>query len=126
MVVHGHDGLCELTVTSSTHVAELRDGNIKEYEVTPEELGLKTGKLEEISIDTPEESASIMERIFSGDDKGTAREIALANAAGALVVSGQVENLKDGVNLAANTVDSGKASEKLNDLIKYSWANHRT
>ena len=67
-----------------------------------------------------------MERIFSGDDKGTAREIALANAAGALVVSGQVENLKDGVNLAANTVDSGKASEKLNDLIKYSWANHRT
>ena len=125
LVVHGHDGLCELTVTSPTHVAELREGNIKEYEITPEQLGLKTGKLEEISIDTPEESARIMERIFSGDEKGTAREIALANAAGALVVSGQVENLKEGVDLAAKTVDNGKAAEKLNDLIKFSWANHQ-
>ena len=125
LVVHGFDGLCELTVTSPTHVAELREGNIKEYEVTPEKLGLKTGKLEEISIDTPEESARIMERIFSGDEKGTAREIALANAAGALVVSGQVDNLEEGVNLAAKTVDNGKAAEKLNDLIKFSWANHQ-
>ena len=125
LVVHGHDGLCELTVTSPTHVAELREGNIKEYEITPEKLGLKTGKLEEITIDTPEESAKIMERIFSGDEKGTAREIALANAAGALVVSGQVENLEEGVDLAAKTVDNGKAAEKLNDLIKFSWANHQ-
>ena len=125
LVVHGFDGLCELTVTSPTHVAELREGNIKEYEVTPEKLGLKTGKLEEIRIDTPEESAGIMERIFSGDEKGTAREIALANAAGALVVSGQVENLEEGVDLATKTVDNGKAAEKLNDLIKFSWANHQ-
>ncbi|MBG56191.1 MAG: anthranilate phosphoribosyltransferase [Deltaproteobacteria bacterium] len=124
MVVHGHDGLCELTVTSPTHVAELRDGNIKEYEVTPEELGLKTGKLEEICINTPQQSAKIMKDIFSGDDKGTAREIALANAAGALVVSGRVENLEEGVDLAAATVDNGKAEAKLNDLIKFSWKNH--
>ena len=106
-------------------MVELREGNIREYEVTPEQLGLKTGKLEEISIDTPEESARIMERIFSGDEKGPAREIALANAAGALVVSGQVENLEEGVDLAAKTVDNGKAAKKLNDLIKFSWANHR-
>jgi anthranilate phosphoribosyltransferase len=106
-------------------VAELREGNIKEYEITPEELGLKTGKLEEIGIDSPEESASIMKSIFSGDEKGTAREIALANAAGALVVAGQVDNLEEGVVLAAKTVDNGKAAEKLNDLIKFSWANHQ-
>ena len=80
--------------------------------------------MDEISIDTPEESAKIMERIFSGDEIGTAREIALANAAGALVVSGQVENLKEGVDLAAKTVDNGKAAEKLNDLVKFSWAIH--
>ena len=67
-----------------------------------------------------------MKRIFSGDDKGTAREIALVNAAGALVVSGQVENLKEGVYLAAKTIDNGKAAEKLNDLINFSWANHQT
>ena len=125
MVVHGHDGLCELTVTSPTHVAELREGNIKEYEVTPEELGLKTGTLDEISIDTPEESARLMEKIFCGDEKGTARDIALANAAGALVVSGQVMNLVEGVDLAAKTIDNGKAAQKLNDLINFSRANQQ-
>jgi anthranilate phosphoribosyltransferase len=88
-------------------------------------LGLKTGSLKEIGIDTPEESARIIERIFSGDERGTAREIALANASGALVVSGLVDDLEEGVELAAKTVDSGKAAEKLTNLINYSWANHQ-
>ena len=87
LVVHGHDGLCELTVTAPTHVAELRDGRIREYDVNPEELGFKTGNLDEIRIDNPEESAKIIERIFSCQEQGTARDIALLNAAGALVVA---------------------------------------
>ena len=123
LVVHGHDGLCELTVTAPTYVAELRDGIIREYEVNPQELGFKIGNLDEIGIDSPEDSAKIIERIFSGDDKGTARDIALINAAGALVVAGLVDDLKDGVELAANTVDSGKAAEKIAQLIKFSLSN---
>jgi len=123
LVVHGQDGLCELTVTTSTHVAELRDGKIREYEVTPEELGFRKGNLNEIGINSPEESAKIIERIFSGAEKGTARDIALANAAAALVVAGLVNDLQDGVKLAAKTVDSGKATEKLTRLIKYTQTN---
>jgi len=125
LVVHGDDGLCELTVTAPTHVAELRDGKIREYDVTPDDLGFKQGNLADISIDSPEESAKIIERIFSGADTGTARDIALANAAGALVVSGLVDELREGVELAAKTVDSGKAEEKLKNLIKFSQANHQ-
>ena len=122
LVVHGHDGLCELTVTSPTYVAELRDGKILEYEVNPQELGFKTGNLDEIRIDSPEESARIIERIFSGADQGTARDMALINAAGALFVAGLVKNLKEGVELASKTVDSGKAAEKMENLIKFTQA----
>ncbi len=125
LVVHGDDGLCELTVTAPTHVVELRDGKIREYDVTPDELGFKQGNLDDIGIDSPEESAKIIEQIFSGADTGTARDIALANAAGALVVSGLVDELREGVELAAKTVDSGKAEEKLKNLIKFSQANHQ-
>jgi len=125
LVVHGEDGLCELTVTASTHVVELRDGKIREYDVTPDELGFKQGNLDDIGIDSPEESAKIIERIFSGADKSTARDIALANAAGALVVSGLVDDLREGVELASITVDSGKADEKLKNLIKFTWANKK-
>ncbi len=120
LVVHGHDGLCELTVTAPTHVAELRDGRIREYDVNPEELGFKTGNLDEIRIDNPEESAKIIERIFSCQEQGTARDIALLNAAGALVVAGIADDLKEGVKLATKTVDSGKAAKKMAQLIKFS------
>ena len=123
LVVHGLDGLCELTVSTSTHVTELRDGKIREYEVTPKELGLKKGNLDEIRINSPEESAKMIERILSGAEKGTARDIALANAAGALVVAGMVDDLQDGVKLAEKTVGSGKANEKLTSLIKYTQTN---
>ena len=119
LVVHGHDGLCELTVTAPTHVAELRDGRIREYEVNPEELGFKTGNLDEIRIDSPEESAKIIKRIFSCQEHGTARDMALINAAGALVVAGLADDLKEAVELATKTVDSGKAAEKMAQLIKF-------
>jgi len=108
-----------LTVTAPTHVAELRDGRIREYEVNPEELGFKTGNLDEIRIDSPEESAKIIKRIFSCQEHGTARDMALINAAGALVVAGLANDLKEAVELATKTVDSGKAAEKMAQLIKF-------
>ncbi len=85
-------------------------------------MGFKTGNLDEIRIDSPEESARIIERIFSGADQGTARDMALINAAGALFVAGLVKNLKEGVELASKTVDSGKAAEKMENLIKFTQA----
>ena len=119
LVVHGHDGLCELTITAPTHVAELRNGIINEYEINPQELGFKIGNLNEIRIDSPEESAKIIERIFSCQEQGTARDIALINAAGAIVVAGIADDLRQGVDLARETVDSGKAEEKMMQLINF-------
>lgn len=119
LVVHGHDGLCELTVTAPSHVAELRNGEIREYEVNPLELGLKKGNLDDIRINDPKESAKIIKKIFSGTQKDTARDIALINASGALVVAGLAGDLKEGVDLAKKTIDSGKAESKLEHLVKF-------
>ena len=119
MVVHGHDGLCELTVTAPTHVAELRDGKILEYEITPEELGLKTGNLKEISINNPKDSAEIIEKIFSCRANSTARDMAVINAAGALVVAGISQNLNEAVELAKETLSNGKALRKMEQLKMY-------
>jgi len=119
MVVHGHDGLCELTVTAPTHVAELRDGKIFEYEITPEELGLKTGNLIEISINNPKDSAEIIKKIFSCRANSTARDMAVINAAGALVVAGISQNLNEAVELAKETLNNGKALRKMEQLKMY-------
>ena len=119
LVVNGNDGLCELTVTTNTHIAELRGGEITEYEVNPLELGLKKGNLDDIRIRNPEESAKIIKKIFDGTEKGTARDIALINAAGALVVAGLTNDLKEGLNLAKEALDSGNAEKKMTALINY-------
>ena len=119
MVVNGQDGLCEFTVTTSTNVAELRDGEIKEYMVEPIDLGLKKGKLDDIKIDNPSDSANIIKQIFDGTEKGTARDIALVNAAGALVVAGLSNDLNEGIEIARKTLESGKAEEKMKNLINF-------
>jgi len=119
MVVSGADGLCELTTTAETHIAELRDGEIRHYTITPEELGLKRGNLDEIRIDSPEQSARIIEKILVGEEQGTARDIALLNAAGALVIAGQADDIKSGLEQATEALDSGDATKKLKDLVDY-------
>ncbi|MBF0279526.1 MAG: anthranilate phosphoribosyltransferase [SAR324 cluster bacterium] len=119
MVFTGADGLCELTTTADTYISELRDGEIRHYTVTPEELGLKRGNLDDIRISSPEESARIIEKIFVGEEQGTARDIALLNSAAALVVGGVVDDLKTGLAKAAEAVDSGKAIEKLKSLVDF-------
>ncbi len=122
LAVHGEDGLCELTVTAPTIVAELRDGEIRRYTVTPEEVGLAPGKLDDIRTDSPEESAEMITRILSREDHGTPRDMALFNAAGAMVVAGKAADLREGVGLAKDSVDSGSSAEKLRQLIDFSQA----
>ncbi len=119
MVVTGADGLCELTTTAETHIAELRDGNVRQYSITPEELGLKRGNLDDIRIDSPQVSATLIRKILSGEEQGTARDIALLNAAAALVVAGKADDLKTGLAQASDAVDSGKAAQKLEALVAF-------
>ncbi|HHW39912.1 MAG TPA: bifunctional anthranilate synthase component II/anthranilate phosphoribosyltransferase [Syntrophomonadaceae bacterium] len=118
MVVHGEDGLDEITHTGRTRISELVDGEIRSYEVAPEDLGLKRGRLEDITGNTAEENARITLDVLNGRP-GPCRDVVLMNAGAALLVGGKVDSLKDGVRLAAEVIDSGAALRKLRELIDF-------
>jgi anthranilate phosphoribosyltransferase len=123
-VVHGLDGLDEITITGPTRVAEVRDGQIHTYEITPEEFGLSRAELEQISGGADAaENADIVQRILNGE-KSARRDVVLMNAAAALVASGKVAHLKDGAKLASGSIDSGAAARKLRELIEFSNKSH--
>jgi anthranilate phosphoribosyltransferase len=117
MVVHGLDGLDEISLLGETYIAELRAGAINKYCVTPEQFGLQRCTLEEITAGTPVENAAILKAILSGAERGPKRDAVVINAAGALVVGQQAANLAEGVKLAAAIIDEGKAYQKLQELI---------
>lgn len=114
-VVHGSDGLDEFTTTGPTRVAEVRDGAVHAYEVTPEDAGLPVARIEDLKGGTPPENAEIIRRILAGE-KGAPRDIVLFNAGAALVTAGLAADLKAGVALAAHSIDSGAARAKLERL----------
>lgn len=118
MVVHGLDGLDEITITGPTRVAEVRDGTVKTYEVTPEEFGMRRGSLQDISGGDAVENAAIIREILAGK-KSARRDVVLLNAAAALVAAGRAEHLMEAVPLAAKAIDSGAAAEKLAALVKF-------
>jgi len=117
MVVHGLEGLDEISLCGPTQVAELRDGAVKEYVVEPEQFGLKRCSLEALHGGNPEESAQIVRAILDGK-KGPTRDVVLFNGGAALYVSGRAANIQDGIGLAAESIDSGKARQKLAQLIE--------
>jgi anthranilate phosphoribosyltransferase len=117
MVVHGMEGLDEISLCGPTKVAELRDGEIKEYMVAPEEFGLKRCRLEDLHGGNAEQSAAIVRRLLQGD-QGPARDVVLLNSGAALYVSGSAASVKDGIVLAAASIDSGKARQKLEQLVQ--------
>lgn len=118
LVVHGLDGLDEITITGPTRVAEVRDGSIRSYEVVPEEFGIRPGTLEEISGGDAAENAAIVRDVLSGR-KSARREVVLLNSAAALVAAGRVDHLADGIPLAAQSIDSGAAAGRLARLISF-------
>jgi anthranilate phosphoribosyltransferase len=118
-VVHGADGLDELTTTAATHVAELKDGTITSFEVTPEQAGLPRASLEDIKGGDAGENAAALTAVLAGEPSAY-RDIVLMNAAAALVVSGKAATLGDGVRLAATGIDSGKAAACLRKLVEVS------
>jgi anthranilate phosphoribosyltransferase len=117
MVVHGLEGLDEISLCGPTQVAELRDGAVKEYVVEPEQFSLKRCGLEELHGGDPEESARILRAILDGE-KGAPRDVVLLNGGAALYVSGRAASIQAGIGLAAESIDSGQARQKLAQLVE--------
>jgi anthranilate phosphoribosyltransferase len=120
-VVHGHDGLDELTTTGATDVAELKSGHVRRFEVTPADAGLAPAKLADLKGGEAKVNARAIRDVLAGK-KGPFRDIALFNAAAALIVGGKAANLTDGVALAAHSIESGAAATALEKLIEVSNA----
>ncbi len=114
-VVHGSDGLCDLTITGPTRVTELAGGKINTFSITPAECGLDTGQLDDLRVDSPAESAQVVKAILSGE-QGCRRDHALLNAGAALVVASLAGCLSEGVSKAAQSIDNGAATETLRQL----------
>lgn len=120
-VVNGLDGLDEITVSDKTAVAEVADGKVKLFEITPEQLGferIETSELENLRGGNPEQNAKIIRQVLEGKRKDAARSLVLLNAAAALFVGGKTETLEKAVKLADESLESGKALEKLESLIE--------
>jgi anthranilate phosphoribosyltransferase len=119
LVVHGLDGLDELSTIGETRVSELRDGSVRTYTLRPQDVGLRVARPEDIVGGTPEESAAMLLGVLEGKP-GPRRDIALLNAAGALMVAGKTADLQSGTEAAAEAVDSGAARHKLDQLREMS------
>jgi len=121
LVVHGLDGLDEITISGATRIAEARDGSVRTYEVDPEEFGMKRAPLEEIAGGDAAENAAIIREILSGK-KSPRRDVVVLNAAAALVAAGLADRLTDAVPLAVRAIDSGAAAAKLQALAAFTNA----
>ena len=117
-VVHGSDGLDEITTTGSTRLAEVRDGEVSERDVGPEEFSLPRASRQDLTGGDRDENAAILKAILSGDS-GPKRDIVVANAAAALVAAGRAAGFVEGARLASESIDSGKAREKLEELVRF-------
>lgn len=115
MVVHGADGMDEISFTGDTYVAELKNGEIKQYTVNPVQFGLPLHQLNTIQVQNAEESKAMVLDVLSGKH-GPARDIVLLNAGAAIYVAGVVDSLAAGIEKAKQVIDSGAAMEKLNQL----------
>ena len=123
LVVHGLDGLDEITITGPTRVAEARDGTVRTYEVDPEEFGIKRATLADISGGDAAENAAIVREVLSGK-KSPRRDVVLLNSAAALVAAGRVDHLADGISIAVQSIDTGAAAAKLSTLASFTIAQH--
>jgi anthranilate phosphoribosyltransferase len=121
LVVHGSDGLDEITITGPTRVGELRDGQVHTYEIAPEEFGLQRAKLDDISGGDAARNAALIREVLSGK-KSARRDVVLLNASAALVAAGRADHLRDALPIAAKAIDSGAALAKLNALVAFTSA----
>jgi anthranilate phosphoribosyltransferase len=121
LVVHGLDGLDEITISGPTRIAEARDGAVRTYEVDPEEFGMKRAALDDICGGDAAENAPILRDVLSGQ-KSPRRDVVVLNTAAALVAARRVDRLQEGVPLAEKSIDSGAAARKLEAMVKFASA----
>ncbi len=119
LVVHGNDGLDEITIADSTQVWELNEGAVCEYSISPEDLGLDKSPLSEVQVSNTAQSAQTLRDVLDGGTSA-ARDIVLLNAAAALLAGGQVDSLQDGVAAAAKSIDEGSANSRMEAFIALS------
>lgn len=117
MVVHGLSGLDELTLDGPSLVAELKEGTIRRYQIQPSDVGLSDAPISALAGGDAQENARILQRLLSGEEKGARRDASLLNAGAVLVVGGKASTLQEGVDLAREALDAGRAHQKLNQLI---------
>ncbi len=120
LVVHGN-GLDEITLEAPTKVAEYKDGHVETYEIKPTDFNIKLAELKEIKGGSPEDNAKLSLSILNGKEKGPKRDIVLLNAGAAIYTAGKAKSIKEGIKIAKDSIDSGKALEKLNNLKD--WTN---
>ena len=118
LVVHGSDGLDEITVTGPTRVAEVRNGSVRSYEVTPEQFGIERSPMESLMGGDAADNAAIIRSIVAGE-KSAKRDVVLLNTAAALVAAGRVDSIAEGLPIAKRSIDEGKAAEKLEALVRF-------
>ncbi len=123
LVVHGSDGLDEITITGPTHVAEVRDNRVRSYAICPEEFGMERADLDAISGGDVQANAAIIREILGGK-RSARRDVVLLNTAAALVAASRADSMQDGLPLAARSLDSGAARAKLEELVRFT-ATHR-
>jgi anthranilate phosphoribosyltransferase len=118
LVVHGADGLDEITISSETRIAEVRNGSVKQYEISPEQFGLSRAPLEAIIGGDVKENVRLVREVLEGK-KSARRDVVLLNAAAALMAAAKAESIQEGVKVAAESLDSGKAKAKLESLVEF-------
>jgi anthranilate phosphoribosyltransferase len=121
-VVHGAGGLDEISLAGETIVAEVRDGKVRKFNVTPEEFGVKRAQLDAIRGGTAAENAAIIRRILEGA-AGPPRDIVVINAAAALMATGAAGDFREGVELSSTAISEGKARQKLHALVNYTYSD---
>ncbi len=120
LVIHGN-GLDEISLNGPTKVAEYKDGHVETYEIKPTDFGIKLAELKEVQGNSPEDNAKIILDILNNKEKGPKRDIVVLNAAAAIYAAGKAASIKEGIEIAKDSIDSGKALEKLNNLKD--WTN---
>lgn len=119
-VVCGKGNMDEITLAGRTKISELKDGKIRTYYIKPADFGLKEAPMEEVKGGKPETNARILREIFAGKEKGPFRDVVVLNSGFALYIADKVKTPKEGVKLAAELIDSGKAEAKLEEFVKCS------
>ncbi|MCS5543724.1 MAG: anthranilate phosphoribosyltransferase [SAR86 cluster bacterium] len=119
LVCHSEDGLDEISTSAPTKVAELRNGKIEEYSISPSDFGLKVLSINELKVDSPEESLKLAKKALNGENEAASQMVAMTSGA-ALYVAGLVKELKEGVELSLESIAKGRGLEKLEHLSTFS------